>query len=204
FIRQTGGRGQYGHAVIEIAPLTEEDRVENPGETFVFENAIVGGVIPKEYIGPTEKGIREALGRGVLAGYQLIDIRAKLFDGSFHDVDSSEMAFQVAGSMALQDGVKKADAVLLEPVMKVEVVTPEEFLGDVMGDLNAKRGRIEGQEERGNAKVITAKVPLASMFGYATQLRSMSQGRASYSMEFARYEEVPRNVQEEIIAGKKR
>mgnify|MGYP001584441466 FL=1 len=202
FVRQTGGRGQYGHAVIDIAPFTEEDRVEHPDEHFIFENKIVGGTIPKEFINPTEKGIKEALTRGIVAGYPLVDIKATLNDGSFHDVDSSEMAFQIAGSMAFQDAAKKADPVLLEPVMSVEVVTPEEFLGDVMGDLNSKRGRIEANTERGNAKVITAKVPLSSMFGYATQLRSMSQGRASYTMEFDRYEEVPRNVAEEVIAGR--
>ena len=204
FVRQTGGRGQYGHAVIDIEPLSEEDRVENPDKIFVFENGIVGGIIPKEFISPIEKGIKEAMTRGVVAGYQLIDIKARLYDGSYHDVDSSEMAFQVAGSMALQDAVKKADPVILEPIMSVEVTTPEDFLGDVMGDLNAKRGRIEGNTERGNAKVITAKVPLSNMFGYATSLRSMTQGRAAYSMEFYRYEEVPRNVQEEIVAGRKK
>ncbi len=204
FIRQTGGRGQYGHAVIDIEPFTEEDRTEHPDEHFLFENAIVGGVIPKEFINPTEKGIKEALTRGIVAGYPLVDIKAKLYDGSFHDVDSSEMAFQIAGSMAFQDAAKKADPVLLEPIMSVEVTTPEEFLGDVMGDLNSKRGRIEANTERGNAKVITAKVPLSSMFGYATQLRSMSQGRASYSMEFSRYEEVPRNVADEVIAGRQK
>ncbi|MBI4022783.1 elongation factor G [Candidatus Berkelbacteria bacterium] len=202
FIRQTGGRGQYGHAVVDIEPLTEEDRTEHPGEHFLFENGIVGGVIPKEYIAPVEKGIKEAMTRGIVAGYPVIDLKAKLYDGSYHDVDSSEMAFQVAGSMAFQAAAKKADPVLLEPVMLVEVVTPEEFLGDVMGDLNSKRGRIEGSDDRGNAKVIRSKVPLATMFGYATQLRSMTQGRASYSMEFDRYEEVPRNVQEEIVAGR--
>lgn len=204
FVRQTGGRGQYGHAVIDIEPLSEEDRVENPDKIFVFENGIVGGIIPKEFISPIEKGIKEAMTRGVVAGYQLIDIKARLYDGSYHDVDSSEMAFQVAGSMALQDAVKKADPVILEPIMSVEVTTPEDFLGDVMGDLNAKRGRIEGNTERGNAKVIMAKVPLSNMFGYATSLRSMTQGRAAYSMEFYRYEEVPRNVQEEIVAGRKK
>jgi elongation factor G len=202
FVRQTGGRGQYGHAVIDIAPFTEEDRAENPEKHFLFENAIVGGTIPREFIAPTEKGIREALTRGIVAGYPLVDIKATLNDGSFHDVDSSEMAFQIAGSMAFQDAAKKADPVLLEPIMSVEVVTPEDFLGDVMGDLNSKRGRIETNTERGNAKVITARVPLSSMFGYATQLRSMSQGRASYTMEFYRYEEVPRNVAEEVIAGR--
>ena len=202
FIKQTGGRGQYGHAVIDIAPFTEEDYAENPDKHFLFENDVVGGTIPREYIAPVEKGIKEAMAKGVVAGYPLVDIKARLYDGSYHDVDSSEIAFQVAGSMAFQDAAKKADPVLLEPIMAVEVVTPEEFLGDVMGDLNSKRGRIEANDERGNAKVITAKVPLSSMFGYATQLRSMSQGRASYTMEFSRYEEVPRNVAEDVIAGR--
>lgn len=201
FIRQTGGRGQYGHAVIDIAPMTEEDKEENPEQTFLFENAIVGGIIPKEFITPVEKGIKEAMNKGVVAGYPLINIKAKLYDGSFHDVDSSEMAFQVAGSMALQDAAKKAKPVLLEPMMAVEVTTPEDFLGDVMGDLNSKRGRIEETTEQGNAKIIKAQVPLANMFGYATQLRSMTQGRAAYSMEFSRYEEVPNNVAEEVKAG---
>jgi elongation factor G len=200
FIRQTGGRGQYGHAVIDIRPLDDEDREEYPDKQFVFENDIVGGTIPKEYIQPTAKGIEEALSRGVIAGYPLIGIHARLYDGSFHDVDSSELAFQIAGSMALQAAAKKADPVLLEPVMDVEVTTPEDFIGDVMGDLNSKRGRIEGSTERGNAKVVSAKVPLATMFGYATQLRSMTQGRASYAMEFSAYEEVPRNIQQEITA----
>ena len=198
FIRQTGGRGQYGHAVIDISPMTDEDKTENPDEIFLFENAIVGGIIPKEFIAPVEKGIKEAMNKGVVAGYPLINIKAKLYDGSFHDVDSSEMAFQVAGSMALQDAAKKAKPVLLEPMMSVEVTTPEEFLGDVMGDLNSKRGRIEETTEQGNAKVIKAQVPLANMFGYATQLRSMTQGRAAYSMEFSQYEEVPNNVAEEV------
>ncbi len=204
FIKQTGGRGQYGHAVIDIRPLTDDDRAEaeQPDAHFLFENDIVGGTIPREYIAPTEKGIKEALGRGVVAGYPMIDVHARLYDGSFHDVDSSELAFQIAGSMALQAAAKQADPVLLEPIMSVEVTTPEDFLGDVMGDLNSKRGRIEGSTDRGNVKVINAKVPLATMFGYATGLRSMTQGRASYSMEFTAYEEVPRNIQEEIQAGR--
>lgn len=204
FIRQSGGRGQYGHAVIDIEPLTDEDRGEDNEMRFMFVNNIVGGVIPKEYITPIQKGIEEAMTKGIVAGYPTVDIKATLYDGSFHDVDSSEMAFQVAGSMAFQASAKKANPVILEPVMKVEVTTPDEFLGDVMGDLNSKRGRIEGNEERGNAKVINAKVPLSEMFGYATSLRSMTQGRASYSMEFSNYEEVPKNIEEDIIQGRKK
>jgi elongation factor G len=192
FIRQSGGRGQYGDAWVELTPL-------EPGEGFEFQNAIVGGIIPREYIKPTEEGIKEAMGNGILAGYPAVDIKAKLYDGSYHDVDSSEMAFKIAGSMAFQAAAKKADPVILEPVMKVEVVTPEDFMGDVIGDLNAKRGRIESMEDRSGAKVIDAIVPLAEMFGYTTTLRSMTQGRASNSMEFDHYEEVPRNVAEEII-----
>lgn len=204
FIRQSGGRGQYGHAVIDIEPLTDEDRGEDKEMRFMFVNNIVGGVIPKEYITPIQKGIEEAMTKGIIAGYPTVDIKATLYDGSFHDVDSSEMAFQVAGSMAFQASAKKANPVILEPVMKVEVTTPDEFLGDVMGDLNSKRGRIEGNEERGNAKIINAKVPLSEMFGYATSLRSMTQGRASYSMEFSNYEEVPKNIEEDIIQGRKK
>ncbi|MBI2590186.1 elongation factor G [Candidatus Berkelbacteria bacterium] len=204
FIRQTGGRGQYGHAVIDLEPMNEDDRVEYPEEHFVFINKIVGGIVPREYIAPIAKGIKEAMGRGILAGYSLIDLKATLHDGSFHEVDSSELAFQIAGSMALQDAAKKASPVILEPIMAIEVVTPEDFLGDVMGDLNSRRGRIEATEDRGNAKVIRAKAPLASMFGYATQLRSMTQGRASYSMEFDCYEELPKNIEAEIIAGRSR
>jgi elongation factor G len=192
FIRQSGGRGQYGDAYVELTPL-------EPGEGFVFENGIVGGVIPREYIKPTEEGIKEAMQNGILAGYPAVDIKARLYDGSYHDVDSSEMAFKIAGSMAFQAAAKKADPVILEPVMKVEVVTPEDFMGDVIGDLNSKRGRIEKMEDRGQAKVIDAIVPLAEMFGYTTTLRSMTQGRASNSMEFDHYEEVPRNIAEEII-----
>ncbi len=204
FIRQSGGRGQYGHAVIDIEPLTDEDRGEDAEMRFMFVNNIVGGIIPKEYITPVQKGIEEAMSRGIMAGYPAVDIKATLYDGSFHDVDSSEMAFQVAGSMAFQAASKKANPVILEPIMKVEVTTPDEFLGDVMGDLNSKRGRIEGNEERGNAKVINAKVPLSEMFGYATSLRSMTQGRASYSMEFSNYDEVPKNIEEDIIQGRKK
>ncbi|OGB73417.1 translation elongation factor G [candidate division Kazan bacterium RIFCSPHIGHO2_01_FULL_44_14] len=192
YIKQTGGRGQYGHAVVKFEPKADGG--------FEFVNKIVGGTIPKEFITPVQKGIEAAMTRGVLAGYPVVDIRATLFDGSFHEVDSNEMAFQIAGSMALQEGVKKGNPVLLEPIMRVEVVTPEDFAGDVMGDLNSKRGRIEGMTERGNAKAIKAYVPLGEMFGYATNLRSMSQGRASYTMEFAQYEKVPANIQAELIA----
>lgn len=192
FIRQTGGRGQYGHAVIKVRPLERS-------EGFVFINKIVGGTIPKEFIPPTEKGIKEALGRGIIAGYPMTDVEVTLFDGSFHDVDSSEMAFQIAGSMAIQDAAKKANPVVLEPIMKVEVVTPEEFLGSIMGDINGKRGRVEQMEERGGSRVIDAFVPLSEMFGYSTALRSMSQGRAAYSMEFDHYEEVPNHVAAKLM-----
>jgi elongation factor G len=192
FVRQSGGRGQYGHVWLEISP-------GEPGSGFVWENGIVGGVVPREYITPTENGVKDALQNGVIAGYPVVDIKARIYDGSYHDVDSSEMAFKIAGSMALQEGVRKADPVILEPVMKVEVVTPEEYMGDVIGDLNSKRGRIEKMEDRSGAKVIDAIVPLAEMFGYTTTLRSMTQGRASNTMEFDHYEEVPRNVAEEII-----
>lgn len=192
FIRQTGGRGQYGHAVINAKPLER-------GSGFVFVNKIVGGAIPKEFVGPTEKGIKEALQRGIVAGYPMTDIEVTLTDGSFHDVDSSEMAFQIAGSMAIQDAVKKADPVILEPVMKVEVITPEEFMGTIMGDLNAKRGRIEQMEDKGGSKIIDSFVPLSEMFGYSTALRSMSQGRASYTMEFDHYAEVPNHVASKLV-----
>jgi elongation factor G len=193
FVRQTGGRGQYGHVVINIGP-------SEPGAGFVFEDKIVGGVIPREYIGPVEQGMKEAMATGVLAGYPLIDIRVELIDGSYHDVDSSEMAFKIAGSMALKEGVKKAGVVLLEPIMDVEVVTPAEYMGDVMGDLSSRRGKIGGMTQRAEAQVIGASVPLAEMFGYSTSLRSMTQGRAVYSMQFSRYEEVPRSKAEEIVA----
>jgi elongation factor G len=192
YIRQSGGRGQYGHVWLELTP-------QEPGAGFEFENAIVGGAVPREYIAPVEQGVKEAMQNGVLAGYPVVDLKAKIYDGSYHEVDSSEMAFKIAGSMALQDGVRRAEPVLLEPIMKVEVVTPEEFMGDVIGDLNSKRGRIEKMDDRGQGKVVDAYVPLAEMFGYATQLRSMTQGRASNSMEFDHYEEVPRNVADEII-----
>jgi len=197
FIRQSGGRGQYGHVWLEIIP-------KERGEGFEFIDKIVGGTIPKEFIPAVEKGIKEAMQKGVMAGYPLVDMAATLYDGSFHDVDSSELAFQIAGSIALQEGVKKASPVLLEPIMKVEVVTPEEFMGDVMGDLNSKRGNIEKMTDRAKMKVIDAKVPLAEMFGYATQVRSMTQGRASYTMEFDHYAEVPHHIAQEIIEGKKK
>lgn len=192
FVRQSGGRGQYGHVWLEVSP-------QEPGAGFEFENAIVGGAIPREYIKPVEEGIKEAMLNGVLAGYPVVDVKTKLYDGSFHDVDSSEMAFKIAGSMALQEGVRQGSPVLLEPIMKVEVTTPEEFMGDVIGDLNSKRGRVQEMTDRGNAKVVSAQVPLGEMFGYTTTLRSMTQGRASNSMEFDHYEEVPPNVAQEII-----
>jgi elongation factor G len=195
FIRQTGGRGQYGHVVIHIEPA-------EPGAGFVFENEIVGGTIPREFIRPVQQGIREAMDSGVLAGYPLIDIKATLVDGSTHDVDSSEMAFKIAGSMALKAGVRKAGPALLEPIMDVEVVTPENYLGDVMGDLSSRRGRIGGMMQRAQAQVIGASVPLSEMFGYATTLRSLSQGRAVYTMQFSHYAEVPQSKAEEIVAGR--
>ncbi|MBL8150287.1 MAG: elongation factor G, partial [Blastocatellia bacterium] len=193
FIRQSGGRGQYGHAKIEVEPLT-------PGSGFVFENGIVGGVIPREYISPIENGIKEAMERGILAGYEVVDLKVRLYDGSFHEVDSSEMAFKIAGSMAFQDAAKAASPALLEPVMKVEVVTPEEYMGSITGDLNSRRGRIEGMESRPGTQVITAAVPLSQMFGYSTDLRSATQGRATYSMHFKCYEEAPKSISDEIIA----
>ena len=196
FVRQSGGRGQYGHAEIQIEP-------NEPGKGFEFIDKIVGGKIPREYIQPVAKGIEEALQNGILAGFPMVDVRATLYDGSYHDVDSSEMAFKIAGSMAVKDAVKKASPVLLEPIMKVEVSMPEEFMGDVMGDLTARRGHILGMEGKGKSQIVKASVPLASMFGYATELRSMTQGRASYSMEFDHYEEVPKSVAEEIIAKTK-
>jgi elongation factor G len=192
FVRQTGGRGQFGHVVINIEP--------SPGEGFDFVNKIKGGVIPGEFIGPAEQGMREALENGVKAGYPMVDVKVELVDGSYHDVDSSEMAFKIAGSMAVQEGARKANPVLLEPVMAVEVVTPEDFLGDVIGDLSRRRGKVQGQEQRGNALSVQAYVPLGEMFGYATDLRSSTQGRASYTMQFERYEEVPGNIAEEIVA----
>jgi elongation factor G len=193
YIRQTGGRGQYGHAKIHLYP-------GEPGTGYIFENEIVGGTIPKEFIKPIDQGIKEALTRGILAGYPVDDVRIELYDGSFHDVDSSEMAFKIAGSMAFQDAAKKAKPVLLEPVMRVEVVVPKDYLGDVMGDLASRRGRIQSQEDRGGTQIIKARVPLSEMFGYATDLRSRTQGRATYSMHFDRYEQAPQNVSEEVVA----
>jgi elongation factor G len=194
FVRQTGGRGQYGHVVINVEP-------GEPGSGFVFEDKIVGGVIPREYIGPVEQGIREALANGILAGYPVIDVKVELIYGSYHDVDSSEMAFKIAGSMAIKDAIRKAKPVLLEPVMDVEVVTPAEYMGDLIGDLSSRRGRVGGMTERAGARVIGASVPLGEMFGYSTTLRSLSQGRAVYTMQFAHYEEVPKSKAEEIMSA---
>ncbi|NLG07520.1 elongation factor G, partial [Candidatus Peribacteria bacterium] len=193
YVKQTGGRGQYGHVVFKLIP-------QEHGKGYEFVNSVVGGKIPREYIPACDKGFKEGMNRGVLAGYPMVDIKVDLYEGSYHDVDSSEMAFKICASIGFQSAAKKADPVILEPIMKVEVVTPEEFLGDVMGDLNSRRGLIQGQSERGKAKVVDAFVPLANMFGYATDIRSMTQGRANYSMEFAHYDKVPRNVAEEIIA----
>ncbi|UCE72216.1 MAG: elongation factor G, partial [Nitrospiraceae bacterium] len=192
FVRQSGGRGQYGHVNIEIEPL-------EPGGGFEFVNKIVGGSIPREYINPIEKGVQEALENGVLAGYQMVDVRVTLIDGSYHEVDSSEMAFKIAGSMAVKNGAKKAKAVLLEPIMGIEVVTPEEYMGDVIGDLNSRRGRVQTMTQRANVRVVAAQVPLSSMFGYATDLRSKTQGRATYTMQFSHYEEIPKNISEDIV-----
>ena len=192
FVRQSGGRGQYGHVYIKIEP-------QEPGSGYEFENNIVGGVVPKEYIGAVDKGIKEQMENGVIAGYPVVDVKVSLYDGSYHDVDSSEIAFKIAGSMAFRDGALKANPVLLEPIMKVEVVTPENYMGDVMGDLNRRRGLPQGMDDSPSGKVIRAEVPLAEMFGYATDLRSMSQGRATYSMEFAKYNEVPQNVAETVL-----
>lgn len=191
YVRQTGGHGQYGHVKIRIEP-------QEPGKGYEFVNAIVGGVVPKEFIGPTDQGIREALESGVIAGYPVLDVKVTLFDGSYHEVDSSEMAFKIAGSMAVKEALSKANPVLLEPMMKVEVITPDEYLGDVMGDLNGRRGRIEGMELEKGVQTVHAFAPLAEMFGYATSLRSATQGRANYSMEFDHYESVPKNIADEL------
>lgn len=196
FVRQSGGRGQFGHVWIEIEP-------NEKGKGYVFENAIVGGVIPKEYIQPVSNGIQDAMKNGVLAGYPVEDVKVKLYDGSYHNVDSSEMAFKVAGSIAFKEAAKKADPVILEPIMEVEVVTPDEYMGDVMGDLSSRRGRIEGMSQRSDAQVVKAMVPLSEMFGYATILRSMTQGRAIYTMQFSSYEEAPKTVSEQIIEKQK-
>jgi len=196
FVRQSGGRGQYGHVWLEISP-------QEPGAGFLFEDKIVGGAVPREYIGAVGKGIEEAMQSGVLAGFPMVDIKASLFDGSYHDVDSSEMAFKIAGSMGFKAGCNQAKPVLLEPIMKVEVVTPEYYMGDIVVDLNRRRGSIHGMTDRSGAKVVDALVPLSEMFGYSTQLRSMSQGRANYTMQFEHYEEVPTNITKEIIASVK-
>jgi elongation factor G len=193
YAKQTGGRGQYGHCKIHLYP-------GEPGSGYIFEDEIVGGSIPKEFIKPINEGIKEALTRGVLAGYPIDDVRIELYDGSYHDVDSSEMAFKIAGSMAFQDAAKRARPVLLEPVMRVEVVVPKEHMGDVMGNLSSRRGQIQSQEDRGGTQIIAARVPLSEMFGYATDLRSRTQGRATYSMHFDRYEQAPGNVSEEVVA----
>ncbi|RKQ95905.1 translation elongation factor 2 (EF-2/EF-G) [Kushneria sinocarnis] len=199
FVRQSGGRGQFGHVYLRIEPMTEEDRGDDPEKTFTFSSEIVGGVVPKEYVPAVEKGAYEQLQNGVIAGYPMIDVKVTLFDGSYHDVDSNENAFKVASSMAIKEGARKAGAVLLEPMMSVEVVTPEEFMGDVMGDLNRRRGLVQGMDDTSAGKVIRAIVPLGEMFGYATDLRSQTQGRASYSMEFAKYDEAPSSIVEAVI-----
>ena len=196
FVRQSGGKGQYGHCWLEITPL-------EPGQGFKFDNKVVGGAIPKEYISPIEAGVKEAMENGVVAGYPMVDIAVTVYDGSYHEVDSSEMAFKIAGSMGFKSGAQKANPVILEPYMKVEVTVPEEYMGDVIGDINSRRGRIEGMEARNGAQVIRAFVPLAEMFGYATDLRSKTQGRGNYSMEVDHYEDVPKNIAEAIVAKNK-
>jgi elongation factor G len=193
FIRQSGGRGQYGHVFVRLEPVPA-------GQGFVFVDAVKGGRIPREYIAPVERGMREASESGPLAGYPMVDIKATLLDGSYHEVDSSELAFKIAGSMALKEAARKASPILLEPMMAVEVVVPEEFMGDVIGDLSGRRGHIQGMESRAGAQVVTARVPLKEMFGYATDLRSATQGRATYTMQFSHYEPVPRMISEEITA----
>jgi elongation factor G len=195
FIRQSGGRGQYGHVWLKIEPLER-------GTGYAFVNAIVGGVIPKEYIPAVDKGVQEQLQNGVIAGYPVVDVRVTLFDGSYHDVDSSEMAFKIAGSQCFKQGAQKAKPVLLEPIMRVEVVTPEDYMGDVMGDLSRRRGVLQGMDESPAGRVIRAEVPLAEMFGYSTDLRSATQGRATYTMEFEKYAEVPATIAESIIEKK--
>ena len=192
FIRQTGGRGQYGHVYLQIEPLKD-------GKNFEFENKVIGGAVPREYVSAVEKGVKEAMDSGVLAGYPLMNVKATLYDGSYHEVDSSEMAFKIAASMAFKEACRKASTVLLEPVMNIEVVTPESYMGDVIGNLNSRRGKVQMMEKRGNAQVIKALVPLSEMFGYATDLRSMTQGRATYTMQFSHYEEVPKGISEAII-----
>jgi elongation factor G len=194
FVRQTGGRGMYGHVWLKLEPLAG-------GSGYEFENAIVGGVVPREFIAAVDKGVQEQLENGVIAGFPLVDIKVTLYDGSYHDVDSNEMAFKLAGSLALREGVQVADAVLLEPIMKVEVVTPEDYMGDVMGDLNRRRGIVGGMEDSVSGKIIRASVPLAEMFGYSTDLRSATQGRATYSMEFEKYDQAPKTVADAMKGG---
>jgi elongation factor G len=193
YVRQTGGRGQYGHVVLDLSPT-------GPGGGYEFIDKITGGIIPKEYIPSVDAGIQDAMQSGVLAGYPVVDIRATLVYGSYHDVDSSEMAFKIAGSICFKEACRKAHPVLLEPIMSVEVVTPEDYMGDVIGNLSARRGKVEGMEQRGNSQVVRALVPLAEMFGYATDLRSRTQGRATYTMQFNSYQEVPESVSKEIVA----
>jgi elongation factor G len=193
YVRQTGGRGQYGHVVLDLSPT-------GPGGGYEFIDKITGGIIPKEYIPSVDAGIQDAMQSGVLAGYPVVDIRATLVYGSYHDVDSSEMAFKIAGSICFKEACRKAHPVLLEPIMSVEVVTPEDYTGDVIGNLSARRGKVEGMEQRGNSQVVRALVPLAEMFGYATDLRSRTQGRATYTMQFNSYQEVPESVSKEIVA----
>ena len=190
--RQSGGKGQYGHCKITLEPL-------EPGSGFVFEDKTVGGSIPKEFIEPVRKGIEEAAKNGILAGYEVVDFKATVYDGSYHEVDSSEIAFKIAGSMAFKDGVKRAKPVILEPIMKVEIVTPEDYFGDLMGDVSSRRGNITGTDDRNGAKIIDAEIPLSEMFGYATDLRSRTQGRGQYTMQFSHYNEVPKSVAEKII-----
>ena len=196
FVRQSGGHGQYGHCWLELIP-------QEAGEGFSFENKVVGGVIPKEFINPIEAGVRQAMESGVVAGYPMVDIKVIVYDGSFHEVDSSEAAFKVAGSMAFKAGAEKANPVLLEPYVKVEVTVPEEYMGDVIGDLNSRRGRIDGMEPRNGVQVINAYVPLSEMFGYSTDLRSKTQGRGNYSMEVSFYDEVPKNIADAVVAKNK-
>jgi len=193
YIRQTGGRGQYGHVFLEVEPL-------EPGKGFEFVNKVVGGAIPKEYIPAIEKGIREAMDNGVMAGYPMVDLRVRVVDGSYHDVDSSEMAFKIAGSMGFKEAVRRASPVLLEPIMSIEIIVPEEYMGDVIGDLNSRRGKILGMRARSGAQIIDGLVPLKEMFGYATDIRSMSQGRATFTMQFSHYDQVPKQIADEIVA----
>jgi len=197
YIRQSGGRGQYGHVWLRLKP-------KKRGQGFEFIDKIKGGIIPQEFIPAVKKGVKEAMDKGILAGYPVVDLEATLYDGSFHEVDSSENAFKIAASVALQEAAKRANPVLLEPVMRLEVIVPSEFFGDAIGDLSARRGRVEETKDRLNLKIINAKVPLAEMFGYATALRSLTEGRGNFTMEFDHYEEVPSNITQEIIEGKRR